>query len=354
MANRTRKGFHASGRKHTGIALQKREEKFRLLFEKSADPLLLLDGDILMDCNETALELLRVPSKDQVIGLRPFDMCPERQPDGRLSSEKAREMIGTALEKGVNRFEWVYRDFHEKDLWMEVSLTVVPIHGTEIIYAIWRDITDRKRAEEALRTSRLQLSEAMDLASIVYWERDPATGDFIFDDPFYAFYGTCAEGEGGYRMAGEEYVKRFVHPDDIPLFRHATEKRSMDRSREFVSDFGHRIIRRDGQVRHILARVRATRDDTGRISRWYGANQDITERKRHEEALRASEARLHAVLDQMPLGIAIREAPSLKIILVNEQAEQSPERLYRPGWRTSAAKKDSIRTDGGTGPRSGR
>ena len=81
---------------------------------------------------------------------------------------------------------------------------------------IWtfRDITERKKSEEALRISQSRLSEAMDLANIVYWEVDPADNAYIFNDPFYAFYGTTAEKEGGYRMTREEYFKRFVHPDD--------------------------------------------------------------------------------------------------------------------------------------------
>ena len=81
-----------------------------------------------------------------------------------------------------------------------------------------RDITERKRAEEELRTSRLHLAEAMDLAHIVYWEFDLAAETYVFNDPFYAFYGTTAEREGGYRMTREEYAKRFVHPDDLPLY----------------------------------------------------------------------------------------------------------------------------------------
>ena len=78
----------------------------------------------------------------------------------------------------------------------------------------FRDITDRKKSEEALRISQSRMAEAMDLANIVYWEVDPAGNLYIFNDPFYDFYGTTAEKEGGYRMTREEYIKRFVHPDD--------------------------------------------------------------------------------------------------------------------------------------------
>jgi PAS domain S-box-containing protein len=142
-----------------------------------------------------------------------------------------------------------------------------------------RDITERKRSEEALLVSQAQVSEAMDLSHIVYWEFDVGTQTYIFNDPFYALYGTTAEQEGGYRMTREEYAKRFMHPDDLPIFRHAVERNDSSAGPGFVANIEHRIIRRDGDVRHILAQTRVINDDSGHHKRIYGANQDITERK---------------------------------------------------------------------------
>src|SRR5208283_2532483 len=125
-----------------------------------------------------------------------------------------------------------------------------------------------------LLTSQLYLSEAMDLAKIVYWELDYATETFVFNDSFYAFYGTTAEREGGYRMATEEYSKRFIHPDDRAIVRRSAEENRSGKDPEFLVDIEHRIIRRDGEVRHVLARTRGLRDVWGHIARCYGANQD--------------------------------------------------------------------------------
>ena len=230
---------------------------------------------------------------------------PVRQPDGSLSSQKAREVIEATLTKGVHRFEWLHRALDGEELWMEVSATVIPMGGRKIVYTAWRDITRRKRVEEALLASQLRLSEAMDLAHIVYWELDPGADTFVFNDPFYALYGTTAEREGGYRMAREEYGKRFVHPDDIPLFRQAGEKSGSYRGREFFHEFEHRIIRRDGEVRHVLARIRVSRDATGRVTRYYGANQDITGRKETEKALAESEERYRIAIEHSNDGVAI-------------------------------------------------
>jgi diguanylate cyclase (GGDEF)-like protein/PAS domain S-box-containing protein len=158
-----------------------------------------------------------------------------------------------------------------------------PVLGKDGKYygRIWAfsDITERKRSEEALRTSQLQLLEAMDLAHIVYWEFDPVAQTFVFNDPFYAFYGTTAEQEGGYLVSREDYAKRFIHPDDLPLYHQFRKENALRPDTELPTDLEHRIIRRNGEVRHILVRVRVIRDDSGLIIRRYGVNQDITERR---------------------------------------------------------------------------
>ena len=177
------------------------------------------------------------------------------------------------------------------------SLNVFNVAGKNYLQGVVHDITERKRSEEALRTSRLQLLESMDLAHIVYWEFDPVAQTFVFNDHFYAFYGTTAEQEGGYLMSREDYAKRFIHPDDLPLHRQFRKENAFGPDTELSVDLEHRIIRRNGEVRHILVRVRLIKDDAGRIVKRYGANQDITERKGSEEALRASRVQLSDAMD---------------------------------------------------------
>ncbi len=176
---------------------------------------------------------------------------------------------------------------------INVSLTISPIKDTtgEIVGAsiIARDMTEHKKSEEALRANQLRLAEAMDLAHIVYWEFDTSTGTYIFNDPFYAFYGTTAEQEGGYRITRKDYARRFMHPDDLSRYYQFVQQSALETGPESVADIEHRIIRRDGEVRHILARSRVVRDDSGRIVKRYGANQDITERRNLEEQLRQAQ-----------------------------------------------------------------
>ena len=165
------------------------------------------------------------------------------------------------------------------------------------------DITDRKKTEEALFTSRIQLSEAVDLADIVYWEYDGSTDTFLFNDPFYEFLGTSAVGEGGYVMPAETYIERFIHPDDIGHLGLSREKMYTVAASEELPDLEHRIVRKDGVIRHIVSRRRVIRDEAGLVVRSWGVNQDITERVHTEERMAESGQFLQAILDASPIGI---------------------------------------------------
>ncbi len=184
-------------------------------------------------------------------------------------------------------------------------------------FAIVSDITERKRLE-ALRARQVKLSEALDLAHVVYWDFDPIAGTYIFNDPFYAFYGTSAEQEGGYRMTSQEYAERFIHPDDRLRYFQFANQNTGNRNPELIASIEHRIIRRDGEERHILSRSRIVRDDSGHIVRRHGANQDVTERKQAEEALLQSEQRYRTVFDNSGTSMIIIDENTV-IVLCNAE-----------------------------------
>jgi diguanylate cyclase (GGDEF)-like protein/PAS domain S-box-containing protein len=135
------------------LQLQEREQLFRLIFEKAGDGALLMDNNQFVDCNERALQMLGTTDRAYVIGKHPMEISPQYQPDGRLSSEKADEMIATAFQHGGQRFEWRHVRFSGEEFWADVQLTPIPWHGRQIFYIAWRDISRRKNSEQALRDS---------------------------------------------------------------------------------------------------------------------------------------------------------------------------------------------------------
>jgi len=164
-------------------------------------------------------------------------------------------------------------------------------------YGVNQDITEQKAMEENLRASREKLSLAAELARLGPWEYNLETKLFEFGDEFYAIYGTDVAREGRF-MATDVYVKEFVHPDDLGVFEAEKQKARLSSGQPYQLE--HRIIRRDGEVRTIVVRVRVIRDAAGKIIKYYGANQDITERTQAEQALRESEERHNAILNALP------------------------------------------------------
>jgi len=143
-------------------ALRESEATFRLLFENSPDAMLLLDGEVFVDCNQAAVEMMGCSSKEELLALRPYDISPEKQPDGWLSSEKTRDLTATAFREGSVRFEWVHRRMDGKDFPVEVLLTAIPWPGKQILHVSWRDITARKRTEEALQSAYQTLEQRVE------------------------------------------------------------------------------------------------------------------------------------------------------------------------------------------------
>jgi len=156
---------------------------------------------------------------------------------------------------------------------------------------------ERKQSEGLIRKGQQLLAEAMDLAHLANWEFEVATGTFTVDDRFYSLYGTTAEREGASLMSLETYTREFVHPDDrgavtaeFDKAKHATDPR-------YVALFGHRIIARDGEIKHIAMRIGITRDAHGRTSKIHGANQDITELKLAEQELLQANHKINLLSD---------------------------------------------------------
>ena len=140
-----------------GVDITEREasdERFRLLFERSTDAHMLYDAEGIIDCNDATLQLLRVDSRERLVGRRPAELSPLRQPDGRLSVVVAAQMRERARITGHHRFEWTHRRDDGTEFQVEVTLTPLKLHGRPVFLVVWHDITERKDVERALRLAK--------------------------------------------------------------------------------------------------------------------------------------------------------------------------------------------------------
>jgi sigma-B regulation protein RsbU (phosphoserine phosphatase) len=136
------------------------EDRFRALFDHASDAhMIVVDGGI-TDCNDAMVEILGARGRDQILALHPAALSPERQPDGRLSAEKSREMDATARRRGWHRFEWLHQRLDGEPLPVDVTLNAITIDGRPGLVAVWHDLRERKRLEAELRRSAAELAEA--------------------------------------------------------------------------------------------------------------------------------------------------------------------------------------------------
>jgi len=153
-------------RRRSEEELLERERLFRLLFERSGDANLLIDGSCFVDCNQATVDLLGAASKAQILGMHPSELSPPCQPDGRPSKDKADDILALAYRLGSYHFEWVHRRLDGTDFPVEVLLTAVPWKGKQILHTTWRDRTEARRAEEQRRHLEAQFQQAQKLESL--------------------------------------------------------------------------------------------------------------------------------------------------------------------------------------------
>ena len=284
-------------RRRTEEALRESETKYRGLYNSTQDGIAMVDiKGHFIECNRAFLDMLGYTGKE-IKKMTYQQTTPVKWHDMERSI-----VINKILKTG-------YSDIYEKE-YIKKDGTVFPVSmrvwatkdeagNITGLWAIVRDITDRKQAEEALENSQLRLREAMVLAQAANWEFDVESRVFTFDDRFYALYGTSAEREGGNRMSAEDYARNFLFPEDVQIVADEIARAIAEPDHRAAWQLEHRIRRRDGQTRYISVHISVIKDDHGRTVMTRGVNQDITERKLAEESIKASHQQLRALAGRL-------------------------------------------------------
>jgi PAS domain S-box-containing protein len=139
------------------------EENYRRLFERSQDPLMVLDpvSAKFISCNPATLKLFHADSESEFIGKTPAIVSPEFQPDGPSSEEKSRAHIEKAVREGVNFFEWHHKRIDGEEFPATVLLHKIEQPDRTVVMATVRDITMDKIHEAELRTGRERMEKIL-------------------------------------------------------------------------------------------------------------------------------------------------------------------------------------------------
>src|SRR5215472_9954105 len=173
---------------------------------------------------------------------------------------------------------------------IEASVSKFESGGQKYFAVVIRDSTERKRAEEALRSSEERLRLAYQAAQLGTFEWNIQTGVTTWTPELEEMYGLPQGGFAGTHAA----FMSLVHPDDREgVLKLVDESLKTGRTRRGE----WRIVWPDGSVHWIVGRWRVFRNESGEPSRVIGVNGDITERKRAEQELKQTNERLHLAME---------------------------------------------------------
>ena len=292
-----------TARKEAEEALRESEKKYRDLFESSRDALMVGEypSGRFISGNLAAVTIFGLKNEEELISHGPVDLSPERQPDGRLSSERAKELIEKAIRNGSHFFEWTHRRANGEEFFANVLLTRAERDGKPIFMATVRDITQQKLGEAFLRLQTSALEAAAN--SIIFTD---GKGVIEWANPSF----TTNTGYSVAEAIGKNprFLKSGKH--DEKFYRNLWKT---------ISDgkiwHGEIINRRkDGTLYDEEMTITPIRDGRGKIEHFIAIKQDITKRKEIEEQLNWKTAVLEAQLNADIDGILIVDSKRQKVL----------------------------------------
>ncbi len=282
-----------SQRKRLEEALRESEKRFRTFVDHATDAFFLQDDQlVVVDVNRQACQSLGY-TRDELVGMTPLDFDPDVTP--AMLAE-----IGRTLDVGeVLVFESRHRRKDGSVFPVEVRGRLFWEGGRRLTVAMARDITEHKRAEEALSESERRFRTLAEALPLMVWTAGPDGATDYYNPHTIEYTGLTLEQLRGWEWGAT------IHPEELPRCLELWT-RSIATGEPYEIEF--QVRRADGAFRWHLARALAHRDDSGRITKWFGSCMDIDDQKRAQEVLRESERRFRTLAEALPLHVWTTES----------------------------------------------
>ena len=262
------------------FAIKNQEQIFETIFHQSTDGILIIEDGIFVECNDSAVSMLKYKDKKEFLNTHPSELSPEFQPDGRSSFAAAEENTRVVLEEGSRSFEWVHKKANGDEFWVSVVLTDISTDEKVRFLVVWRDIDDKKQLEANLkelnenlekkvdkRTRALQESSAIMSKHVIYSKSDL---DGNFTDVSEAFCHTT--GYTRDELIGQNH-SILRHPD----MQDSVYKKMWETLKSGKSWKGElKNVKKDGDYYWTVQVITPEYDEYGEIKSYLSIRDDVT------------------------------------------------------------------------------
>ncbi len=309
--------------------LRESEARVKGVLDGMAEGFVLFDREFrILDMNAEA-ECMDGRPRDALLGRMHWDAYP-----GSEGTE-----LGNLYRRGMDErvpvaFDHSYRWLDGRESWLQMRAYPVD----EGLAVFFRDVSEQKRTDTVARETADRLRLAVRATNDAIWDWHFATNHVLWNEALEDAYG---HAPADVVPTGEWWIAR-IHPDD-----RAKVDRSIHAAIEGTSDNWteeYRFERADGTYADVLDRGHVIRDGTGRATRMIGAMLDLTEQRRSQTALRASEARFRTFAEALPIVLFTGDVEG-RCDYVNPFFEaftgHSADEIVRSGW-TSVLHPDDL------------
>ncbi len=270
-------------------ALQESENKYRTLIETTGTGFVIVDEKgVVIDANPEYVRLTGRRDLGDIIGKTIIEWTAEHE------RERNREAVRRCFDQGnVRGFEVDYQGPDGTIIPVEVNATVVGMGGRKRILALCRDISERRRVEDDLRRNEDILRRSQDIARIGSYVMDVEQGTWTCTPVLEEIFGIPSD----YPKDVQGW-NRLIHPDEREEMLDYLLRYVIQGHNRFEREY--RILRHNTKEERWVSGIGELEvDGEGKTTRMIGTIQDITERKRAEDALRKSESRYRFLAESM-------------------------------------------------------
>jgi len=298
--------------KKAQFSLIEAETRYKTLIESSEDAIFLLKDGAFIELNQKTLDIFKCSYED-IIDKTPVDFSPKFQSDGQLSIDKAMNFIKVTLSGKPQFFEWQHIKLDGTVFNTEVSLNLINLPTGSYVQAIVRDISKRKKIEDALKKSALNYKEIFNTSSDAIFIHDFESGKVLdVNNAMLKMYG---------------YKKHEVIDKTIGFFSEGIAPYDNENAlamTKMAAKKGQQIFewyarRKDGSL--FWAEVNLKLSVIGEEKRFLASVRDIDKRKKAETALMRAQNYITNIIDAMP-SVLIGVDNKCKVYQWNSEAEK--------------------------------